>query len=166
MTDGDASAQFFAIVLTATWCGFGLYGILRKVERSPQARELLDRFTRAHVFTKVAVVAGLVAVVAIGGTKPGGGDPPRGVPPPATAVVEPAVAPVEVRTNNVALRAESSSAVEVEDWRRHGSSSGGVWLENGCCIAATPVGIAAGKNEMARHHSSIRHHLEETSLHA
>ena len=125
----DASAQFFAIALAATWCGFGLYGILRKIGRSPQVREMLLRFRRASLSIRAAIVAGLVTIVAIGGTKPGGGDPPRSIPPAATVVVEPVVAPVEVRTNNVALRAESVSAVEVEDWRKHGSSVGGVWLD-------------------------------------
>ena len=124
----DFSEQFVAIALAATWCGFGLYGILRKIERSPQAREMLRRFKQARLSTKAAVVAGLIAVVAVGGTKPGG-DPPRGLPPPAAVVVEPSVAPIAVRTNNVALRAESSSAVEVTDWRKHGSSTGGVWLD-------------------------------------
>ena len=128
----DASAQFFAIALAATWCGFGLYGVLRKIERSPQARELLERFRRARLSTKAAFVAGLIAVVAIGGTKPGDGNggglrggpsAPEGPPP------DPAFGIVEVRTNNVALRAESASAVEVTDWRKHGSSTGGVWLD-------------------------------------
>ncbi len=125
----DISEQLYAIALAAVWYGFGLYGILRKIERSPQARELLLRFHRARLSTKAAILAGLVAVVAIGGTKPGGGDPPRGLPPPAPVVIEPSVAAVEVRTNAVALRAESASAVEVTDWRKHGSTAGGVWLE-------------------------------------
>ena len=128
----DASAQIFAIALAATWCGFGLYGVLRKIERSPQARELLERFRRARLSTKAAFVAGLIAVVAIGGTKPGDGtggglrggpSAPEGPPP------DPAFGIVEVRTNNVALRAESASAVEVTDWRKHGSATGGVWLD-------------------------------------
>ena len=128
----DASAQIFAIALAATWCGFGLYGVLRKIERSPQARELLERFRRARLSTKAAFVAGLIAVVAIGGTKPGDGNggglrggpsAPEGPPP------DPAFGIVEVRTTNVALRAESASAVEVTDWRKHGSSTGGVWLD-------------------------------------
>ena len=54
----DPSSQIFAIVLAATWCGFGLYGVLRKIERSPQARELLERFRRARLSTKAAFVAG------------------------------------------------------------------------------------------------------------
>ena len=128
----DASAQLFAIALAATWCGFGLYGIVRKLERSPQVREMLLRFRRARLSTKAAIVAGLVAVVAIGGTKPGDGNggglrggpsAPEGPPP------DPAFGIVEVRTNNVALRAESASAVEVTDWRKHGSATGGVWLD-------------------------------------
>ena len=61
----DASAQLFAIALAATWCGFGLYGIMRKIERSPQVREMLRRFRRARLSTKAAVVAGLIAVVAV-----------------------------------------------------------------------------------------------------
>ena len=128
----DPSAQIFAIALAATWCGFGLYGVLRKIERSPQARELLERFRRARLSTKAAFVAGLIAVVAVGGTKPGDGNggglrggpsAPEGPPP------DPAFGIVEVRTNNVALRAESASSVEVTDWRRHGSATGGVWLD-------------------------------------
>ena len=125
----DASAQFFAIALAATWCGFGLYGILRKIGQSPQVRGMLLRFRRASLSIRAAIVAGLVTIVAIGGTKPGGGDPLRGLPPPAAAIVEPVVAPIEVRTNNIALRAESATAVEIEDWRKHGSSAGGVWLD-------------------------------------
>ena len=124
----DFSEQFVAIALAATWCGFSLYGILRKIERSPQAREMLRRFKQARLSTKAAVIAGLIAVVAVGGTKPSG-DPLRGLPPPAAVVVEPSVAPITVRTNNVVLRAESASAVEVTDWRKHGSSAGGVWLD-------------------------------------
>ena len=128
----DPSAQIFAIALATTWCGFGLYGVLRKIERSPQARERLERFRRARLSTKAAFVAGLIAVVAIGGTKPGDGNGgglrggpsvPEGPPP------DPAFGIVEVRTNNVALRAESASAVEVTDWRKHGSATGGVWLD-------------------------------------
>ena len=143
----DASAQLFAIALAATWCGFGLYGIVRKLGLSPQAREMLRLFRQARLSTKAALVAGLVAVVAVGGTKPGGtNDPPRmRRSSPATVAVEPSFAPVEVRTNNVALRAESASAVEIEDWRKHGSSSGGVWLdfeEPVFCIGTNPVSRA------------------------
>ena len=58
----DISEQLYAIALAAVWCGFGLYGILRKIERSPQARELLLRFRRARLSTKAAILAGLVAV--------------------------------------------------------------------------------------------------------
>ena len=131
----DASAQLFAIALAATWCGLGLYGVVRKIERSSQARELLERFRRARLSTKAAFVAGLIAVVATGGTKPGGNEP-RNAPNTRTdsvssvcSVVEPSVAPVEVRTNAVALLPESASAVEVTDWRKHGSATGGVWLD-------------------------------------
>ena len=125
----NASAQLFAIALAATWCGFGLYGLARLAARSPRGRELLDRLRRSGPLGQAAALALLVAVVAVGGTKPGGGDPPRSLPPPAPVIIEPSVAAVEVRTNAVALRAESASAVEVEDWRKHGSSAGGVWLE-------------------------------------
>jgi len=104
----DFSEQFVAIALAATWCGFSLYGILRKIERSPQAREMLRRFKQARLSTKAAVIAGLIAVVAVGGTKPSG-DPLRGLPPPAAVVVEPSVAPITVRTNNVVLRAAIST---------------------------------------------------------
>ena len=156
----DATEQFVAIALAATWCGFGLYGIMRKIERSPQVREMLRRFRRARLSTKAAVVAGLIAVVAVGGTKPGG-DPPRGLPPPAApAIVEPAVAPVEVRTNGVVLRAESASAVEVADWRKHGSSSGGVWLdfdEPFFAIGATPVSRAYVTASGSMSFESMRH---------
>lgn len=154
----DASAQLFAVALAATWCGFGLYGIVRKLERSPQAREMLRRFRQARLSTKAALLAGLVAVVAVGGTKPGGtNDPPRGLrSPPATVAAEPAFAPVEVRTNNVTLRAESASAVEVEDWRKHGQWAprflAGRFLESELILnlagyVATPNPAAWGMSE-------------------
>ena len=173
----DASAQFFAIALAATWCGFGLYGILRKIGRSPQVREMLLRFRRASLSIRAAIVAGLVTSVAIGGTKPGGtNDPLRGLrSPPATVAVEPAFAPVEVHTTNVVFRVESASAVEMEDWRKHGSSSGGVWLDFeapvfrlglGNCLAAPPCGGAAGEYEMANFLSGFRLNAEEPSSYA
>ena len=131
----ESLAPVLAVALAATWCGFGLYGVLRKIDRSPQVRELLRRFRQAGLPAKAALAAGLVAVVAVGGTKPGGGDPPQGLrssaPAAPAAAVEPSVAPVEVLADAVSLRAESASAVEVPDWRRHGSATGSVWLDFG-----------------------------------
>jgi len=128
----DVSAQIFAIALTVTWCGFGLYGFARLAARSPQGRDLLGRLRHGGPLVQAAALALLVAVVAIGGTKPGGNEP-RNAPNTRTgsacSVVEPLVAPIEVRTNGVALRVESATAIEVEDWREHGSATGGVWLD-------------------------------------
>lgn len=128
----DFSPFLFSLVLAALWSGFGLFGVLRMIKRSARMRERFRQFRRAGVSTKAALVAGLVCAVAIGGTKPGGGtnDPPRGLRSwPAADPVASAFAPVEVRTNGVALRAESASAVEVGAWRRHGASEDGVWLD-------------------------------------
>ena len=125
------SPQMFGVALMAMWGTAGAVALGRSMAKSPAARELAAAVRKMNLAAKGALVAGLVCAVAIGGTKPGGtNDPPRGLrSPPATVAVEPSFAPVEVRTNNVALRAESASAVEVEDWRKHGSSSGGVWLD-------------------------------------
>ena len=125
------AAETFGIALMALWGTAGAVALGRSMAKSPAARELAAAVRKMNLAAKGALVAGLVCAVAIGGTKPGGtNNPPRGLrSPPATVAVEPSFAPVEVRTNNVALRAESSSAVEVEDWRKHGSSSGGVWLD-------------------------------------
>ena len=121
----------FGVALMAMWGTAGAVALGRTAAKSPAMRELAAAVCKMNLAAKGMLVVGLVCAVAIGGTKPGGtNDPPRGLrSPPATVVVEPSFAPVEVRTNNVALRAESSSAVEVEDWRKHGSSSGGVWLD-------------------------------------
>ena len=125
------SPQMFGVALMAMWGTAGAVALGRSMAKSPAARELASAIRKMNLAAKGALVAGLVCAVAIGGTKPGGtNDPPRGLrSPPATVAVEPSFAPVEVRTNNVALRAESASAIEVEDWRKHGSSSGGVWLD-------------------------------------
>ena len=76
----DASVQIFAVALAAIWCGFGLYGLARMAARSPQGRELLERLRRSGPLGQAAVMALLVTVVAIGGTKPGGGNQPRNTP--------------------------------------------------------------------------------------
>ena len=125
------SPQMFGVALMAMWGTAGAVALGRSMAKSPAARELALAIRKMNLAAKGALVAGLVCAVAIGGTQPGGtNDPPRGLrSPPATVAVEPSFAPVEVRTNNVALRAESASAVEMEDWRKHGSSSGGVWLD-------------------------------------
>ena len=125
------SPQMFGVALMALWGTAGAVALGRSMAKSPAARELAAAVRKMNLAAKGALVAGLVCAIAIGGTKPGGtNDPPRGLrSPPATVAVEPSFAPVEVRTNNVAFRAESASAVEVEDWRKHGSSSGGVWLD-------------------------------------
>ena len=125
------SPEMFGVALMAMWGTAGAVALGRSMAKSPAMKCLFAEVRKMNLATKGALVAGLVCAVAIGGTKPGGtNDPPRGLrSPPATVAVEPSFAPVEVRTNNVALRAESASAVEVEDWRKHGSSSGGVWLD-------------------------------------
>ncbi len=131
------SAQAFGLALMAMWGAAGAVALGRSVAKSPAARELAAAVRKMNLAAKGALVAGLVGAVAIGGTKPGGGNPPRNTPNTRNGSVSsvcsvvdaPSVGVVEVRTNNVMLRAESASAVEVEDWRKHGSSSGGVWLD-------------------------------------
>ena len=125
------SPQMFGVALMVLWGTAGAVALGRAAAKSSATRDLLAAVRKMNLATKGAIVAGLVCAVAIGGTKPGGtNDPPRGLRTPSpTVVVEPSVAPVEVRTNAVALRAESVSAVEVPDWRKHGSSTGGVWLD-------------------------------------
>ena len=138
------SPQIFGVALMALWGTAGAVFLGRSMAKTPAAKELFAAIRKMNLAAKGALVAGLVCAVALGGTKPGGTtDPPRGLQsPPPTVAVEPAFAPVEVRTNNVTLRAESPSAVEVEDWRKHGSSSGGVWFdfeEPVFCIGTAPV---------------------------
>ena len=133
MTD---SPQLFGVALTAMWGVAGAVALGRAAAKSPASRELAAAFRKANFAAKCALVAGLVCAVAVGGTKPGGNQP-RNTPntrissvSSVCSVVEPPpFAPVEVRTNNVAFRAESAAAIEVVDWRKHGSSSGGVWLD-------------------------------------
>ena len=68
------SASLFALLLAALWCGFGVYGLARMAARSPQGRELLERLRRSGPLGQATALALLVTVVAIGGTKPGGGN--------------------------------------------------------------------------------------------
>ena len=133
------SASLFAFLLAALWCGFGLYGLARMAARSPQVRELLERLRRSGPLGEAAALALLVTVVAIGGTKPGGGNQPRNTPntrndlpsaPSACSVVEePAFGLVEVRTSGVSLRAEPTNSVEAAAWRLRGASEDGIWIE-------------------------------------
>ncbi|MGN0845100.1 MAG: hypothetical protein ACI4QT_07770 [Kiritimatiellia bacterium] len=117
------SAQILAVVLAATWCGFGLYGIARICHLSPHVRPE----------NKIPLLAIFVAAVAIGGTKPKtqGLSSMRQRLTTEAIAEKPAFAPVEIRTKDIGFRTESASAVEIEDWRKHGSASGGVWLDFG-----------------------------------
>ena len=132
-----ASAQAFGVALTAMWGVAGAVALGRAAAKSPAARELAAAFSKANFAAKVAIAAGLVCAVAIGGTKPGGNDPQRLVRPPAAhrdvptlpEAASPPFAIVEVRTNGVALVAASTNAVVSESVRRHGTSEGGEWIE-------------------------------------
>ena len=127
------SASLFALLLAALWCGFGVYGLARMAARSPQGREMLARLRRSGPLGEAATLAMLVAVVAIGGTKPGdgggggGGGGLRSAPPAPPP--EPAFWLVEVRTEGVALRAEPTNSVEAAAWRLRGASEDGFWIE-------------------------------------
>ena len=128
----DASVQIFAVALAATWCGFGLYGLARMAARSPQGREMLERLRRSGPLGQAAALALLVTVVAIGGTKPGGGNGGglrAGNPVPPAPPPEPVFGLVEVRTEGIALRAEPTNAVEAAAWRLRGASEDGIWIE-------------------------------------
>ncbi len=130
------SAQAFGVALMAMWGAAGAVALGRSVAKSPAARELAAAVRKMNLAAKGMLVAGLVAVVAIGGTKPGGGNPPRNTPntrngsvSSVCSVVEPRFALVEVRTNGVALVSASTNAVVSESVRRHGTSEGGEWIE-------------------------------------
>ena len=130
----DLSHTLFALALAALWSGFGLYGLARLAARSSQGRELLARLRRSGPLGQAAALALLVAVVAIGGTKPGdggggggGGGGLRSVPPAPPP--EPAFGLVEVRTRDVAMCAEPTNSVEAAAWRLRGASEDGVWIE-------------------------------------
>ena len=128
----ELSRQLFAVALAATWCGFGLFGLARMAARSSQGREMLARLRRRGPLAQAAALAMLVAVVAIGGTKPGGGNGGglrAGNPVPPAPPPEPAFGLVEVRTEGVALRAEPTNAVEAAAWRLRGASEDGIWIE-------------------------------------
>ena len=144
------AAETFGIALMAAWGAAGAVALGRSVAKSPVMRELAAEFRKMNLAAKCAFVAGLVGAVAIGGTKPAGRDAPTAHPPGGhfveTSLPAPPFALVEVRTNGVAFRVESASAVEIEDWRKHGSSSGGVWLN-----FEEPV-FRIGTNSVSRAH--------------
>lgn len=154
----ELSRQLFALFLAALWCGFALFGLARLAARSPRGRELLARLRRSGPLAQGAALALLVAVVAIGGTKPGDGNQPRNTPnarngdssaPSVSSVVEwPAFGLVEVRTTGVSLRAEPTNAVEAAAWRLRGASEDGFWIERD-----EPF-FALGTNPVRRVHAS------------
>ena len=160
----DPSRTLFALALAALWCGFALHGLARQAARSPQWRDLLARLRRAGPIARAAALALLVAVIAIGGTKPGGGNGDGGLlgmssvppaPPP-----EPAFGLVEVRTQGVAMRAEPTNAVEAAAWRLRGASEDGIWIER-----ESPF-FALGTNPVRRVYASASGALSfESSRH-
>ena len=130
--------EMFGIALMALWGTAGAVAFGRSVAKSPAARELAEAVRKMNLASKCALVAGLVGVVAIGGTKPGNGtnNPPnrllsslRTLPAGASDANAHPFALVEVRTNGVALAAASTNAVVSESVRRRGTSEGGEWIE-------------------------------------
>lgn len=155
--------SFYAILLAIVWGGFGLYGLWRLARKSTGPRDAFSRFRKAGLSTRATILAGLVAAIAAGGTKPG--DPGSNAPSrgrqmksaPVSAV--PATAPVEVVTEDVLLRPESPSAEEWFDWRLHGSSGGGIWIDSD-----EPF-FRVGTNPVARVHVSADGCLSFDSTH-
>jgi len=132
----DFSCRIFAHVLAALWGGFGLFALVRFVMRSPHGRALAGRLRRAGPLSQAATLVLLAVAVAVGGSKPGGGNQQRTAPNTRTgnasassAAGEPGFGLVEVRTNGVALRAEPTNAVEAAAWRLRGASEDGFWIE-------------------------------------
>ena len=112
------AAETFGIALMATWGTAGAVALGRSVAKSPASREFATAFRKMNLASKCALVAGLAGAVAIGGTKPAGRDAPTARPPGGrfaeTSRPAPPFALVEVRTNGVAFRVESASAVEID----------------------------------------------------
>ena len=129
------SAQAFGVALMVVWGTAGAVALGRSVTKSPAARELAAAVRRMNLAGKAALAAGLVGLVAIGGTKPGGNDPqrlgqrPLSVTRTVVATNAPPFALVEVRTNGVVLVSASTNAVVSEAIRRRGTSEGGEWIE-------------------------------------
>ena len=117
------------------------------VGKSHAIAETVAWFRRKAVPAKIFIVCAFCAVLTYGSIK-GGGNAPQGLPRPPLLlqVVEPppipAIAPVSVWTNGVALRAESTNAVEITAFRTVGGSELGDWIETAApffAIGTNPV---------------------------
>ena len=117
------------------------------VGKSHAIAETVAWFRRKAVPAKIFIVCAFCAVLTYGSIK-GGGNAPQGLPrPPLLLQVlelppEPATAPVSVWTNGVALRAESTNAVEITAFRTIGGSELGDWIETSApffAIGTNPV---------------------------
>ncbi len=142
----DESATALGAFFCLVWFVILMWWLVGK---SHVIAETVTWFRRKAVPAKIFIVCAFCAVLTYGSIKGGGNEPQNQLRPPLLLQVmepppEPAIAPVSVWTNGVALRAESTNAVEVTAFRTIGGTELGDWIES-----ATPF-FAVGTNPVSR----------------
>ncbi len=127
----DESATAIGAFFCLVWLVVILWWIAAK---SRGVADTVAWFRKQTIPSRIFALLVLLALIAIGGSKNGG---TLGMRPPAATAVEPpppeapspSLAVVSVWTNGVALRAESTNAVEITAFRRVGGTEIGDWIE-------------------------------------
>ena len=129
--------QIFGVALTAMWATVGAYGLYQVYRQSKVARDFSAAVKRMKVPMKAATLAGLIAVVAIGGSKPGGSLLQRrgaeaqrqlGSAALRLCVENPPFTLKEANTNFTFV-ARSEESVVSQDGLLLGASESGEWIE-------------------------------------
>ncbi len=127
----DESATALGAFFCLVWLVILVWWLVAK---SRVVADTVAWFRRKAVPARIFIVCAFLAVLTYGSVKSGGNEPQNQPRPPLLLQVmepppEPAIAPVSVWTNGVALRAESTNAVEVTAFRTVGGTELGDWNE-------------------------------------
>jgi hypothetical protein len=142
----DESATALGAFFCLVWLVILIWWLVAK---SRVVADTVAWFRRKAVPARIFIVCAFLAVLTYGSVKSGGNEPQNQPRPPLLLQVmepppEPAIAPVSVWTNGVALRPESTNAVEITAFRTVGGTELGDWIET-----AAPF-FAIGTNPVSR----------------
>ncbi len=142
----DESATALGAFFCLVWLVILVWWLVAK---SRVVADTVAWFRRKAVPARIFIVCAFLAVLTYGSVKSGGNEPQNQPRPPLLLQVmepppEPAIAPVSVWTNGVALRPESTNAVEITAFRTVGGTELGDWIET-----AAPF-FAVGTNPVSR----------------
>ena len=170
----DESAVALGAFFCLVWLVILIWWLVAK---SRVVADTVAWFRRKGVPARIFIVCAFLAVLTYGSVKSGGNEPQNQPRPPLLLQVmepapEPAIVPMTVHTNGVALRVESMNAVEVTAFRTVGGTELGDWerkfprqRRHLTKWVAEEI-VAAGEDCRAMNQASGMRRAEGPSLHA